>query len=139
MDMVSQHQSEECCESGEKTSSEYELPTINELNNEGSESGQHSDERGACHGDSNSGHNDHSDSESECTCCDTCEITSSGAQGPVKVLDEALTLDSPGAETYLYETEILLLPDHHQVATLQNVADDRSSPPLYLMNQVFLN
>lgn len=138
MDKVNQPHSKDCCESGEKASDEYELPTIYELNKDRSESGHNSDEKDACHGDSKLAHNNHIDSEGDCMCCDACEITSSGAQGPVKVLDEALTLDSPGAETYLYETEILLLPDHHQVATLQN-EPEQSSPPLYLMNQVFLN
>ena len=136
MDMEKQHQSEECCESGEETSSEYELPKVTELNSDASETGHPAESD--CDEDSEYTDSNAHSSEEDCNCCDKCEITS-GAQAPVNGIEEARTLDSHSAETYLYEYEILLLPDHHQVAALHNVADDRSSPPLYVMNQVFLN
>ncbi len=136
MELSKHHQDDECCESGDTNSeeSEYDLPSIGELNSESTEKSH----EGSCDGEhKTAGHTDHKDSEGECNCCDTCEI-SSGTSQPSTVLDEALALDIYSVETHLYEKEILLSPDHHQVAELHN-EPAQSFPPLYLMNQAFLN
>ncbi len=130
----------ECCDSGSEapSSSDYDLPQVTELNKNRSETAQNNDSESSCHESAEkASHDSHQSSEGDCNCCDKCEITS-GTSQPSNVLDQALTLDTYSAETHLYEKETLLSPDHHQVAELHN-EPAQFLPPLYLMNQVFLN
>lgn len=139
MELAGHHQDDECCESGEADpeESKYDLPTVSELNAQNSESTDHDSGESCDHAGNQSDQKDHKNSDGDCNCCDSCEI-SSGTPQPSDILDEALTLETPSSETHLYEKEILLSPDHHQVAELHN-EPRQTSAPLYVMNQVFLN